>query len=52
MKRRKTREVRIVIDKDGNLRAWNCREFEKIKRALGREDDRRRVILGPPDLCG
>ena len=46
------KKIRITIDKEGNLRAWNGPEFEKLKGKLGKEDDRRRVLHGRTDLCG
>jgi len=49
-KRKKNIEIRI--DKDGNLVAWNTPEYEKLKEKLGEEDDGRKIILGPSDLCG
>jgi len=48
----KKKKIKITIDKNGNIVAWNTPEFEKLKEKIGAEDDNRRVFLGPKDLCG
>jgi len=51
-KRKRKRTVTVRIDRVGNVHGWNSREYMALKRALGEEDDGRRIIRGPSDLCG
>jgi len=46
------KKIKITVDKKGNIVAWNTPEFEKLKKKLGAEDDNRKILLGPKNLCG